>query len=58
MDNETKDAPAYEAPKIVDYGSLRELTTATNAGTFVDHTLQTGDSILNSLSTASHGIPG
>lgn len=35
MDIET-DAPTYEAPTVVDYGSLRELTAGQSQGTNLD----------------------
>jgi hypothetical protein len=38
VDIETQVKPEYEAPVVVDYGSLRELTAAAKTGTSTDAT--------------------
>jgi hypothetical protein len=53
MEMETEGAvPAYETPKVVDYGSLRELTAGQATGAHLDATFATGtDSSLLTFST-------
>jgi hypothetical protein len=43
MDTETQETPAYEAPTVVDYGTIRELTAQQTTGGHFDHTFVVGE---------------
>jgi hypothetical protein len=44
VDTDRQETPGYEAPTVVDYGDLRDLTAGTNTGNYTDQVFPAGTS--------------
>jgi hypothetical protein len=42
VDTDRQETPEYEAPAVVDYGDLRDLTAGTNTGNYTDQMFPAG----------------